>query len=190
MKLFLDSCSLEEINKYIDIISGVTTNSSMKNINIDAILSILRYDQSLHIQINSKNYNDILNQMNNYNDERIIIKLPISLASLRICKETKRKINTTLCFTHGQIYTAYLSNAEYISVFLGRMQDYQMDYIKLLKDMQRYNDKILAASIRNIEMFNQALAYNIINFTLPYKIMERIYNHILTDNGYEQFCRL
>lgn len=189
MKLFLDSCILEEINKYLDIISGVTTNSSMKNVNVKEILSILRHDQTLHIQINSKNYNDILHQMNNYHDERIIIKLPMSLDSLRICHSIKNKINITLCFTHGQIYTAYLSGAEYISVFLGRMQDYQMDYIKLLKEMNQYNSKILAASIRNVEMFNQALACNIINFTLPYQIMEKVYNHILTDNGYEQFNR-
>lgn len=192
MKLFLDSANIDEIQKYKFLISGVTTNSSMKlqNSDIKSIINVLNETQELHIQINSQDFKTIIDFAKKYiSYKNIVIKIPISINGLKACKyiknEHNQKTNMTLCFTHGQIYSSVLAEANYVSVFVGRMEN--MDHKKMFLEMSEFKNHILAASIRNINALNSVLSCKINNLTLPYNVMNEMYKHFLTDEGYIKF---
>lgn len=194
MKLFLDSCNIHHINEYKFLISGVTTNASM-GMNIHKILNILDVlndNQELHVQVHAQDYEDLINIAKKLSDisKNIVIKIPISIHGLKACKHIKNielcKVNMTLCFTPGQVYTSYLAGADYISLFIGRMIDHNIDCYNFISKLRGYHSHILAASIRNMIIFDNTIGCGINNFTIPYNVMQSIHNHYLTEDGYNQ----
>ena len=187
--LFLDSANLCEIEEFLFLIDGVTTNPSMGSIDLNSILECLSNKHELHVHVNSNKYSEIINSVE-LMQKNIVVKIPICEDGLKACKYLSRegyKINMTLCFSLEQIYASYIAGAEYISLFLGRMKENNIDYNGIISNIrQEIRSKILGASIRDSNILKDAIRY-LNHITLPYQILKGLCRHELTDVGFEKF---
>jgi transaldolase len=125
--------------------------------------------------------------------EHVTIKLPCTIDGLKVCKRLSTlsiRTNVTLVFSPAQAILASLAGATYISPFIGRMDDNSLDGMKLINDIKNTlttNTKILAASIRDPQSVGTAFALGADICTVPVSVFDKMYNHVLTDKGVEQF---
>ena len=102
-------------------------------------------------------------------------------------------VNVTLIFSLNQSILAAKSGAKYISPFIGRCEDNNINGIELISSIKKVfksnniSTNILAASIRNIDHINESFKAGADIVTLPPKVFEEMYKHSLTDQGLEQF---
>ena len=126
--------------------------------------------------------------------EKATIKLPCTIDGLKACKRlsiVNVRTNVTLIFSPAQAILASLAGATYISPFIGRMDDNSLDGMKLINDIKNtgVSAQILAASIRDPQSVGTAFALGADICTVPAGVFDRMYNHVLTDKGLEQFER-
>ena len=107
-----------------------------------------------------------------------------------------KKINTnvTLCFSSNQALIAAKAGATYISPFIGRLDDIGENGLDLIRDIKsiysnynNLNTKILVASVRSMEHVAKSAIIGADTITIPPKVFWGMYNHVLTDQGLEQF---
>ena len=126
-------------------------------------------------------------------DSKATIKLPCTIDGLKACKRLSMinvRTNVTLIFSPAQAILASLAGATYISPFIGRMDDNSLDGMKLINDIKNTlttDTKILAASIRDPQSVSTAFALGADISTVPVGVFDKMYNHVLTDKGIEQF---
>ena len=107
--------------------------------------------------------------------------------------ENNIKVNVTLIFSQSQAILAAKAGAAYVSPFVGRVDDNSFGGLCLVKDIanvfQRHNveTKVLAASLRGVRDVGRAFEYGADIVTMPPKVFEGMYNHILTDKGLDIF---
>ena len=205
MDFFLDSTDLEEIKRLnnLGIIDGLTTNPSLiyraktpfeqliKNICIEikgpVSVEIVAEDSSQMIEQGIK-----LSKM----AKNIVVKLPMTWEGIKACKELSKiniDTNVTLCFSASQAILAAKAGATYISPFIGRLDDANLDGIELIREIKQiysnfnYVTKILAASIRTKNHVSQSAIAGADIATIPPKIFDTLVNHNLTDQGLEIF---
>ena len=202
MKLFLDSADTDAIVKRYNtgLISGVTTNPTL-------IFKSGRHPQDVYNELIKEGIPDIsmeivgeseedffsrsINHVKEYGDHATI-KLPCSVEGLKACKrlsDVNVRVNVTLIFSPAQAILASLAGATYISPFIGRMDDNSLDGMKLINDIHNtgVSAKILAASIRDPQSVGTAFALGADICTVPVSVFDKMYNHVLTDKGIEQF---
>ena len=202
MKLFLDSADTDAIVKRYNtgLISGVTTNPTL-------IFKSGRHPQDVYNELIKEGIPDIsmeivgeseedffsrsINHVKEYGDHATI-KLPCSVEGLKACKrlsDVNVRVNVTLIFSPAQAILASLAGATYISPFIGRMDDNSLDGMKLINDIHNtgVSAKILAASIRDPQSVGTAFALGADICTVPVNVFDKMYNHVLTDKGIEQF---
>ena len=202
MKLFLDSADTDAIvSRYnTGLISGVTTNPTL-------IFKSGRHPQDVYNELIKEGIPDIsmeivgeseedffsrsINHVKEYGDHATI-KLPCSVEGLKACKrlsDVNVRVNVTLIFSPAQAILASLAGATYISPFIGRMDDNSLDGMKLINDIHNtgVSAKILAASIRDPQSVGTAFALGADICTVPVSVFDKMYNHVLTDKGIEQF---
>ena len=202
MKLFLDSADTDAIvSRYnTGLISGVTTNPTL-------IFKSGRHPQDVYNELIKEGIPDIsmeivgeseedffsrsINHVKEYGDHATI-KLPCSVEGLKACKrlsDVNVRVNVTLIFSPAQAILASLAGATYISPFIGRMDDNSLDGMKLINDIHNtgVSAKILAASIRDPQSVGTAFALGADICTVPVNVFDKMYNHVLTDKGIEQF---
>ena len=202
MKLFLDSADTDAIvSRYnTGLISGVTTNPTL-------IFKSGRHPQDVYNELIKEGIPDIsmeivgeseedffsrsINHVKEYGDHATI-KLPCSVEGLKACKrlsDVNVRVNVTLIFSPAQAILASLAGATYISPFIGRMDDNSLDGMKLINDINNagVSAKILAASIRDPQSVGTAFALGADICTVPVNVFDKMYNHVLTDKGIEQF---
>ena len=127
--------------------------------------------------------------------EKATIKLPCTIDGLKACKRLSAinvRTNVTLIFSPAQAILASLAGATYISPFIGRMDDNSLDGMKLINDIKNTlttDTKILAASIRDPQSVGTAFALGADICTVPPAVFDKMYDHVLTDKGIEQFER-
>lgn len=207
MKLFLDTANLEEIKKAASwgIISGVTTNPSLVSMEKqnfkDLILEICRIvDGPISVEAVGINSDKIIEEAKVLSSwhKNIIIKIPIipeGLKAIKILSKEGIKINTTLIFSINQAILAANAGAEYVSPFLGRIDDISWDGMNLIKEITQvfnqynYKTKIIAASIRNPLHIAEAAKSGAHISTAPFKVLEQMIKHPLTDLGIEKFLK-
>ena len=128
--------------------------------------------------------------------DNITIKVPCTYEGLKACRELSErdiKVNVTLIFSLNQSILAAKAGATYISPFIGRCEDNDIDGIDLISSIKRVftlnciTTNILAASIRSIDHVNDSYKAGADIVTLPPKIFEEMYKHVLTDQGLAQF---
>ena len=128
--------------------------------------------------------------------KNIVIKLPTTLDGLRACSELKKlgiKTNLTLVFTLNQALLAARAGASYVSPFIGRLDDIGDDGVELIAkiraafDLHGIETEIIAASVRNPYHVEQAVLAGAHIGTLPFKVIESMIKHPLTDAGIERF---
>ena len=202
MKLFLDSADTDAIVKRYNtgLIAGVTTNPTL-------IFKSGRHPQDVYNELIKEGIPDIsmeivgeseedffsrsINHVKEYGDHATI-KLPCSVEGLKACKrlsDVNVRVNVTLIFSPAQAILASLAGATYISPFIGRMDDNSLDGMKLINDIKNagVSAQILAASIRDPQSVGTAFALGADICTVPVSVFDKMYNHVLTDKGIEQF---
>lgn len=207
MELFIDSANINEIvecNK-MGIIKGVTTNPSLlSTINkktediIDEIVK--EVSGPINVEVLSLSNDNMIKEARELSkiNSNIVIKIPMGVEGLKAVKQLSKegiKTNVTLVFSKYQAYLAAMSGADYISPFIGRLDDIGQSGEELifgirdLYDKSNLNSKIIAASIRNPMHVNNALYAGAHYVTVPYKVLMSMCKHNLTDQGIRKFLQ-
>lgn len=207
MELYIDSANLKEIQDTasIGIISGVTTNPSLlakedPTLDVKELIKHIYATIGGHVSVEVvstdtagmlKEADEILKWF-----PEATIKIPMIPNGLAAVKELSRQdipTNVTLIFSPGQALAANNAGATYVSVFLGRLDDIGSDSVAVVRDICEIWDQhglesmIIAASIRHpIHILECAKAGADIA-TVPYKVLQQIMRHPLTDSGVATF---
>ena len=207
MKIFLDTSDVDIIRKHCEtgLIDGVTTNPTLmmqagKNPVkvISDISSLFESDASISAEVVADSAEEMITQAEQYYsiNDNITIKVPCNYEGLKACRVLSSKdinVNVTLIFSLNQSILAAKSGATYISPFIGRCEDNNINGIELISSIKKVfksnniSTDILAASIRNIDHINESFKAGADIVTLPPKVFEEMYKHSLTDQGLEQF---
>lgn len=207
MKFFIDTANVEEIKKANDmgVICGVTTNPSLiakegRDFNevIKEIASIVDGPISGEVKATTLDAEGMIKEGREIAaiHPNMIVKIPMTVEGLKAVKVLASegiKTNVTLIFSANQALLAARAGATYVSPFLGRLDDISQPGIDLIETIvqifQNYglSTEIIAASVRNpIHVTDCALAGADIA-TVPYKVIEQMTKHPLTDQGIEKF---
>ncbi len=128
--------------------------------------------------------------------DNIAIKVPLTWAGLKACKvltDENRMVNVTLCFSANQALLAAKAGATFISPFIGRLDDLNLDGMDLIAEIRQIYDNygfetaILAASIRSANHMSQAALIGADVATAPPNVIKAMANHVLTDKGLDAF---
>ena len=208
MKIFLDTSDVNVIRKYCEtgLIDGVTTNPTlMKQAGrnpvevISEISSLFNSDASISAEVVADSAKDMIKQAEQYHsiNKNVTIKVPCTFEGLKACKKLSdrgTKVNVTLIFSLNQSILAAKAGATYISPFIGRCEDNDINGIDLISSIRKIfnlnnitKTNILAASIRNVDHINDSYKAGADIVTLPPKIFEEMYKHVLTNQGLAQF---
>ncbi|QUG84861.1 fructose-6-phosphate aldolase [Bacillus nitratireducens] len=213
MKFFIDTANLEGIKKAykLGVLAGVTTNPSLvakEGIKFeDRIAEICQAvpnveSVSAEVTPDAVTAEEMIAQAEelikiNGGDKNITIKLPMTLAGLEACRyltEKGVKTNVTLIFTVNQALLAARAGATYVSPFLGRLDDISEDGVLLvakiaeLFDVHQLDTQIIAASVRHPDHVTRVAMAGAHIATIPYKVIEQLAMHPLTDQGIEKFA--
>ena len=207
MKFFVDTANVEDIKKANDmgVICGVTTNPSLiakegRDFNevIKEITSIVDGPISGEVKATTVDAEGMIKEGREIAaiHPHMVVKIPMTVEGLKAVKVLSSeciKTNVTLIFSANQAILAANAGATYVSPFLGRLDDISQPGIELIRqiaeifDIYGYDTEIIAASIRNpIHVTDCALAGADIA-TIPYKVIEQMTKHPLTDQGIEKF---
>ena len=206
MKLFLDTADTQLIEKYYqtNLIDGVTTNPTL-------IMKSGRNPEDVYQELIDMGLNDISMEVVGDFDAMFLegirlfrkfgkcatIKVPCTPDGLRACRELARdlvNVNVTLIFSPAQAILAAKAGAKYVSPFVGRVDDNSFDGIDLVDQISDIytiqnirKTEILAASVRDVKTVSDAFGAGAHVVTMPPSILEKMYNHVLTDRGLYQF---
>jgi len=206
MKIFLDSADTKVLHDgYLTgLIDGITTNPTL-------IRKSGRDPEAVYQELKDIGYSDISMEVvgdssDMYKEgkrlyskfgECATIKVPCTPDGLFACRELSKqliKVNVTLIFSPSQAILAAKAGAKYVSPFVGRVDDNSFGGLCLIKDISNvymkqgwYDTDILAASIRNVRDVGRAFEYGANICTIPPSVFEKMYNHVLTDQGLAQF---
>ncbi|HWF10827.1 MAG TPA: fructose-6-phosphate aldolase [Bryobacteraceae bacterium] len=207
MKFFLDTANLDEIKKGAEwgIVDGVTTNPTLiakegKAIKeqIAAICDIV--DGPISAEVVSITAKEMIAEGRELSKihKNVIVKCPLIRDGIEACAALSKegiRVNVTLCFSPAQALIAAKAGAYFISPFVGRIDDIGgngMDLIRqivAIYDNYDFETQILAASLRGpTHVIESAMAGAHIG-TMPFKVMDMLFNHPLTDKGLDQFLK-
>ena len=207
MKFFIDTANVEDIKKANDmgVICGVTTNPSLiakegRDFNevIKEIASIVDGPISGEVKATTVDAEGMIKEGREIAKihPNMVVKIPMTVEGLKATKVLSSegiKCNVTLIFSANQALLAARAGAAYVSPFLGRLDDISQPGIDLIETITAIFDnygidtEIIAASVRNpIHVTDCALAGADIA-TVPYKVIEQMTKHPLTDQGIEKF---
>ena len=207
MKLFLDTANLDEIKKGAawGIVDGVTTNPSLIakegrpiEEQVARICDIVDGDISAEVVAV-----DVANMITEglklaKIHKNIVVKLPLTRDGIQACKALSSdgiRVNVTLCFQAGQALLAAKAGAYIISPFVGRIDDMGAPGIELIQQIVTIYDnfnfptQVLAASLRTVNHVIESAMLGAHIGTMPFKTLDALFNHPLTDKGLEQFLK-
>ncbi|MDD2233378.1 MAG: fructose-6-phosphate aldolase [Desulfitobacteriaceae bacterium] len=205
MQFFLDTANLEEIAKAWDmgVISGVTTNPSLVAKEGKDFHALLRevtgiVDGPISAEVIALDKEDMLTEARVLAGihPNVVVKIPMTqegLAAVKSLASEGIKTNVTLVFSAVQALLAARAGATYVSPFLGRLDDIGENGLKLLEDIldiftvHDLDTKVIAASIRNPVHVTEAARIGADCATVPFKVLEQLFKHPLTDIGIEKF---
>ena len=205
MRIFLDTADTEVIRKYFStgLVDGVTTNPSL-------ILKSGRNPEDVYQEIKDIGVQDISMEVMGSDldmyDEGIrlyekfgsvcTVKVPCTREGLIVCKRLSEqgiKVNVTLIFCASQAVLAAKAGAIYVSPFVGRLDDQSVAGLEVVRSISelyrihRIPTQVLSASIRNVQRAVRSWYNGAEICTMPPKVFDQMYDHILTDKGMEIF---
>tara|TARA_B100000927_G_scaffold38879_1_gene27843 strand:+ start:683 stop:1336 length:654 start_codon:yes stop_codon:yes gene_type:complete len=205
MQLFLDGSDIEKIRKFskLGLIDGVTTNPSIilnsgKNM-IEVISELAEIvSGSVSAEVSALDSEKMIEEGIKLSEiaKNVTVKLPITWDGLAACNALSKKgisVNMTLCFSVSQALLAAKAGADYVSPFIGRLDDLNLKGVELISDIKlvysnyKFPTKILAASIRTINHVKECARHGADVATIPINIFEGLVKHPLTDSGLSQF---
>lgn len=207
MKFFLDTANLDELKKGVawGIVDGVTTNPSLIAKEGIAIEDQIRricdiVDGDISAEVVATEADEMMREGRKLAKihKNVVVKVPLTKDGIKACSTLSKegiRLNVTLCFSAAQALLAAKAGAYIISPFIGRIDDigwYGGNLIREIVTIYRnydYKTLILAASLRSpIHVIESAKAGAHIG-TLPFKVLEMLFYHPLTDKGLDQFLK-
>jgi transaldolase len=205
MKFFIDTGNIDEIRKGIELglVDGVTTNPSLvakENREFDTvvkeILEIVRGPVSLEVV--SEDASGMVEEGKKLSAlaENVVVKVPMTeegLKATKILSDMNISVNQTLIFSPLQALLAAKAGADYVSPFIGRLDDvahYGMDLVEQILtifDNYGFETEIIVASVRHPVHVLEAALMGADIATIPFKVMTQLAKHPLTDIGVEKF---
>ena len=207
MKFFLDTANLNELQAAArwGIVDGVTTNPSLiakEGIAIEEqirkICDIIDGDISAEVVAIEADQMLVEGRKLAKIHKNVVVKVPLTRDGIRACSIFSRegiRVNVTLCFSAGQALLAAKAGAYFISPFVGRLDDIGSNGMDLIRDIvviyrnYGFNTQVLAASLRSTTHVIDAAKAGAHVGTLPFKVMDALFNHPLTDKGLDQFLK-
>lgn len=205
MKFFLDTANLDELTKGAKwgILDGVTTNPSLiakegkpLREQIAAICDIV--DGPISAEVLATEAKAMIAEGRGLSKihKNVIVKVPLIKDGIEACSALTKegiRVNVTLCFSPAQALIAAKAGAYFVSPFVGRLDDIASDGMELIRQIiaiyenYGFSTQVLAASLRGpMHVVESALAGAHIG-TMPFKVMEQLFSHPLTDKGLDQF---
>jgi len=207
MKFFLDTANLDELKKGASwgIVDGVTTNPTLIakegvpfEEQIRRICDIVDGDVSAEVISTDAPTMIADGRKLAKIHKNVVVKLPLIREGIKACSTLSKegiRLNVTLCFSAAQAILAAKAGAYLVSPFVGRVDDIGWDGIHLIKEIvaiykeQGFKTQVLAASLRSsIHVIEAAKAGAQVG-TMPFKTLDMMFNHPLTDKGLEQFLK-
>ena len=207
VKFFLDTANLDELRKGASwgIVDGVTTNPTLIAKEGRALEEQVRkicdiVDGDISAEVVATEFAAIVEEGRRLAKihKNVVVKCPLTRDGIRgtaaLSKEGIR-VNVTLCFSPGQALLAAKAGAYFISPFVGRLDDVGstgMDLVRSIIEIYKnygFKTQVLAASLRSpTHVIDAALAGAHIG-TMPFKVLDMLFNHPLTDKGLDQFLK-
>jgi transaldolase len=207
MKFFVDTANIDEIRELNDLgmVDGVTTNPSLILKSGRDILEVTREICSIvsgpvSAEVVALKAEDMIAEGRKLATiaPNITVKVPLTWDGLKTCKVLSGEgfmVNVTLCFSANQALLAAKAGATFISPFVGRLDDINLDGLDLIGDIRTIYDnydfdtQILAASIRTANHVAQCALIGADVITAPAAVIKSLANHVLTDKGLDQFMK-
>ena len=207
MKFFIDTADINEIREAesLAILDGVTTNPSLIakagkpfKETILQICDIVKGPVSVEVTATDKD--GMLKQGRDFAtwSKYVVVKLPTTREGIKACKILSGegiKVNMTLCFSPNQALLCAKAGATYVSPFVGRVDDISQDGMQLVRDIvliyknYGFTTQVLTASVRHpMHVVDAAKAGSHVA-TIPFKVLDMIFNHPLTDKGLAAFLK-
>ena len=205
MKIFLDTADTEIINEYFKtgLVDGVTTNPTL-------IMKSGRNPEDVYQEIKDIGVRDISMEVvgdegEMYREGKRLyekfghvctVKVPCTREGLAVCKslsDQNIKVNVTLIFCASQAVLAAKAGATYVSPFVGRLDDQSvagLEVVRSISELYRIHGvrtQVLSASIRSVQRAIRSWYNGAEICTMPPKVFDQMYDHILTDKGLEIF---
>ena len=207
MKIFLDTAEVGQIVEgyKTGLVDGVTTNPTLilrsgrqQSDVIEEIYQACPNLESISAEVVAETAEEMVEQAQPYISlsDNVTIKVPCTREGLKACYELSNDgilTNVTLVFSTSQAILAAKAGATYVSPFVGRVDDNSFGGLCLVKDIantyKRHDveTQILAASIRNVRDVGRAFEYGANVCTIPVKVFDKMYDHVLTREGLELF---
>ena len=205
MKFFIDTADVDAIRELHDLgmVDGVTTNPSLILKSGRDILEVTReicsfVDGPVSAEVVAQKADDMIAEGRKLAGiaPNIAVKVPLTWDGLKACKALSSegyKLNVTLCFSAAQAILAAKAGATFISPFIGRLDDLNLDGMQLIEDIRTIYDnydvqtQILAASIRSVNHITDAARIGADVITAPPAVIKAMASHVLTDKGLDQF---
>ena len=205
MKIFLDTIDVDTIIEYAHLIDGVTTNPSLLakspyKSNEEFLRAIEGLVDSVSLEVVSSDLEGMVKEAEKLRrlSKEVVVKLPATPEGLKACSIISNegiKVNMTLCFSITQAMFAAKVGAYYMSLFLGRLDDYGENGIQVITEIKEiyknynFSCQILAASIRSEEHVIQSARAGVDIATVPVPIFKKLIVHSLTDSGLKKFLQ-
>lgn len=205
MKFFVDTADIEAISELNDLgmVDGVTTNPSIIKKSGRDILEVTKEISELvagpvSAEVVALNADDMIAEGRKLAEigDNIAVKVPLTWDGLKACKVLSsegKMVNVTLCFSANQALLAAKAGATFISPFIGRLDDINLDGLNLIEDIRDIYDnygfetQILAASIRSANHMSECAKIGADVATAPPGVIKAMANHVLTDKGLAAF---
>jgi len=205
MKFFVDTADTDAIRELAELgmVDGVTTNPSLILKSGRDILEVTKEicgitSGPVSAEVTAVEADAMIEEGRKLAAiaENIAVKVPLTWAGLKACKtlsDEGRMVNVTLCFSANQALLAAKAGATFISPFIGRLDDVNIDGLELIADIRQiydnygYDTEILAASIRTVNHVKDCAKIGADVATMPPDVLKGLAKHPLTDKGLEQF---
>ncbi len=205
MKFFVDTADVAEIRDLNEtgLLDGVTTNPSLIAKSGRPMLEVIKeicgiVEGEVSAEVAATDFDGMMKEGTKLAAiaDNIAVKVPLTWDGLKACRALRQaghKVNVTLCFSANQALLAAKAGATFISPFIGRLDDINLEGMELIEDIRTiydnydYDTQILAASIRSPNHVKQAAMAGADVATVPAAVLKSLVKHPLTDRGLESF---
>jgi transaldolase len=205
MKFFVDTAEIKEIKELAatGLLDGVTTNPSLvaksgrdfKEVITEICNAV---EGPVSAEVTALDADGMIEEGKKLAKiaKNVAVKVPLTLDGLKACRTLSQAgtmVNVTLCFSANQALLAAKSGATFISPFIGRLDDINIDGMELIREIRQIYDnydfttEILAASIRTSNHVKEAALVGADVVTVPPAVLKGLVKHPLTDKGIESF---
>lgn len=207
MKFFVDTAEIDAIRELNEtgMVDGVTTNPSLIKKSGRDILEVTKeicdiVEGPVSAEVVATEADAMISEGRKLAEiaSNIAVKLPLTWDGLKACKVLSgegKMVNVTLCFSANQALLAAKAGATFISPFIGRLDDINLDGMDLIADIRTIYDnygfetQILAASIRSVNHVLESARIGADVMTAPPEVIKKLASHPLTDKGLETFLQ-